>query len=438
MSIDPPSWDPTTARLSDDQSNGPSVGCVLYIARAPNTDDAGRSLRLDTGDAVIGKGPGCDLRLSDPAVSSHHVRISVGADGLEISDLGSTNGTKLEGHVVTQATVVGAARLTLGETIVDIIPLGAFAEEQDRRTHYGDVCGSGEVMQRLYRQLARIEGSNAPVLVTGETGTGKELIARAIHSHSSRAARPYIIVDCASLPNELLASELFGHVQGAFTGSTRDHLGAFVEADGGSIFLDEIGELPADMQPKLLRVLETGQVRPLGANKHRRVDVRLIAATHRDLQAEVDGGRFRADLFYRLAVLTLRSPSLREHPEDIAALCGLLAERAGLSDKNIPPAARDFFQRYAWPGNVRELRNALIRVIALGEFESEAADDTTDEAPSTEGFRTARKKAIAVFEEAYLRDIWSRTSNVSAAAREAGIDRKHLRELLKKYDLYEP
>ena len=294
-------------------------------------------------------------------------------------------------------------------------------------------------MRKLFRTLVRLEGSTATVLLEGESGAGKELVAAAIHRGSALASHELVTVNCGALPRDLVASELFGHRRGAFTGATDHRKGAFETADGGTLFLDEVGELPLEVQPMLLRALETGEVRAVGSDRAKKVRVRFIAATNRDLKVDVETGRFREDLFYRLAVVRLRAPSLRERPEDIAPLAAHFAREAGLHD--LPTAVVEQLKARAWPGNVRELRNAVQAYAALGSLP--AADG-----PQAGALELALSQLVDVerpyveqkdelidrFTRLYLTALLAHTGgNQSAAARLAGLDRGYLGRLLTKH-----
>jgi DNA-binding NtrC family response regulator len=312
-------------------------------------------------------------------------------------------------------------------------------------------------MRRLFALVPRIAASEASVLIGGETGTGKTVLARAIHDASPRAAGPFVVVDCGSIPPTLIESVLFGHDRGAFTGAHAARAGAFESAAGGTVFLDEIGELPLDLQPKLLRVLEARQVQRIGEVEPVDVDVRFIAATHRDLHDLVARGAYRSDLFYRLGVVTLTVPPLRERRGDIPGLVSqFYRELAGGAE---PPAELlCAFARMDWPGNVRELRNAVERAVVLGDAAPE--DPEPDPRPPRAGagpgpgpgdlcdavridtdafdpelaFRAAKAEAIARWERWYIRELLRHTGgNLSAAARVAQSDRSHLRRLAQRY-----
>jgi hypothetical protein len=342
-------------------------GCLLYVATAGRKDQ-GRSLPFTSGKVVIGRDADCDLALDADSVSRRHVELTLRPDGIQVEDLGSTNGTTYLGKRIDRATLPIGSRLGVGSCSVDILPLpGSDSLPVSVRGSYGELVGASLPMRRLYSLLEALEQSEAPVLVEGETGTGKELVARALHRHGPRPKKSLVVIDCGSVPIQLMESELFGYRQGAFTGAVRDRAGAFEQASGGTVFLDEIDELPLELQPKLLRVLETSQVKRLGEVEHKTVDVRIIAATKSDLQDEVSAGRFRQDLYYRLAVVQLHLPPLRERLEDIPLLVNhLVRGLTGGKVKRLPQETVESFLRHGWPGNVRELRNAVQRTLTLG------------------------------------------------------------------------
>lgn len=293
--------------------------------------------------------------------------------------------------------------------------------------------GASRAMQEVYALITRAANSDLPVLVTGESGTGKELVARGLHHASGRKA--FVAVNCAALPENLLESELFGHVRGAFSGADRDKPGLFEAADGGTLFLDEIAELPRPLQPKLLRALEAGEVRRVGATTPRSVDVRIVAATNRDIEQRVDDGLFRADLFWRLNVLHIHMPPLREHPADIP----LLAEHFA-AGRTITPAAMALLSAHAWPGNVRELRNTIERAAALsmtGEIHPDDLPQRVQDAASTAS-RVAqasrRQLSLRELERDYILEVLRSTGgNKSRAAEILGLDRKTLYRKLEEY-----
>jgi hypothetical protein len=294
--------------------------------------DHGRTVELLGPQVSVGSGRGCDLVLADKTVSKRHMSLRVDGDGIRVIDAGSRNGTDLDGIQVRDAFARPDSRIAIGTTTLRLRLLSDMIElPLSNRDRFGGMLGGSAAMRQVFAVLERIAVTDATVLIEGESGTGKELVAEAVHDESERASRPFIVFDCSAVSASLIESELFGHIKGAFTGAQNDRVGAFEAADGGTLFLDEIGELPLDLQPKLLRALERLEVRPVGCNEPRRVDVRIVAATNRSLASEVDHGRFREDLYYRLAVIHLTLPPLRERADDIPMLvqhfCKQLARR---------------------------------------------------------------------------------------------------------------
>jgi transcriptional regulator with GAF, ATPase, and Fis domain len=359
----------TLKRNSPSLVSQQSRGCLLYISEGLPSDQ-GRSARILGGPAFIGRDPGCDLVLDDRNVSRRHVRIEMSAMGVAVEDIGSTNGIEYLGRRIERATLGFGARIKVGDTAIDLLPLRHDTSlPLARRDRYGELLGGSLPMRRLYTLLEALQASTVPVLLQGETGTGKELAARAIHENSPRATQPFVIIDCGTVPDGLMESELFGHKKGAFTGATADRAGVFESAHSGTVFLDEFGELPLNLQPKLLRVLETGQLRRIGESRTRQVEVRIITATKRNLEQEVADGRFRDDLFYRVAVVRIDMPPLRERREDIPLLASSLAHRLGLPrDQQLAPELMESLLHRTWPGNVRELRNVVQQAMAFGQL----------------------------------------------------------------------
>jgi DNA-binding NtrC family response regulator len=314
------------------------------------------------------------------------------------------------------------------------------------------MLGSSAAIRQLLAVLPRVANNGVTVLLEGETGTGKTLLAEMIHRAGPKPEGPFIIVDCGSIPPNLIESELFGHERGSFTGATERQIGAFEAASGGTIFLDEIGELPLHMQPKLLRVLEERMIKRVGSTKSVPVDVRVVAATNRDLQENVERGAFRADLFYRLDALRLRLPSLRERNEDIPPLVEQFARRvhSDVDATFLENLKRTLSKRRDWPGNIRELRNAVEKAILLGDFQNGSGtpadtetqlvgpDEALAEFDAALSFREAKDKAVASWERHYLRSLFKHAgSNLSLAARLAQMDRSHLRDLLRRHQIGE-
>ncbi len=401
--------------------------------------DAGAHWTSREGRCSIGTASQNDIVLSDPAVSRFHCELAVTDRGIRVRDLESRNGTHVGGVAVRDAMVQDGQLLSLGRTTVRVVTTGE-TETVPVADGFGILCGRSESMRRLFAQLERVAASRATVLLEGETGTGKTAAAESVHLESERKDAPFIVVDCGAVPPALLESELLGHERGAFTGAGERRKGAFEAASGGTLFLDEIGELPIELQPKLLRVLESRTVKRVGSNESIPVDVRVIAATNRDLRTEVNAGRFRPDLYYRLAVVTLRMPGLRERPDDLPDLL----ERI-LADLGARPEARELLlsppalarlQAAPWPGNVRELRNHVERCVVL-------QDATELPVPPADGgeaaeldlpYAAAREQALERFERRYVARLLARSGGqVAQAAREAGLNRTYLHRLIGRH-----
>ncbi|MCY1032767.1 sigma 54-interacting transcriptional regulator [Corallococcus sp. BB11-1] len=414
--------------------------------------EAGQSYPLTPGRYRLGADPASDIVIADRAVSRSHLLLDVREDTIQAVDVGSRNGSFCEGMRFTTLDVRPGAVLTLGTTELKLVPEG----EQSRamplssRERFGNLVGTSRRMRELFTLLERLAQGESDVLIQGETGTGKELCAEALHTHGLRSKGPFVIVDLAGVAPQLLESELFGHVKGAFTGAQADRAGAFERAHGGTVFLDEVGELPLEVQPRLLRALERRQVKRVGANDYRAVDVRVVAATHQDLEGAVKAGRFRGDLFHRLAVLRATLPPLRERPEDIPLLIDTVLERMGKKPSALSDQTRALLTQYPWPGNVRELRNVVDRVVNLGESalpdlpeapvraarQQEPGPEDTLSLALDLPFKEAKERLIEGFERDYLKTLLERCGgNVSKASREAGIDRVYLRKLLRKHGL---
>ncbi len=319
---------------------------------------------------------------------------------------------------------------------------------------YEDMVGQSAQMRSVFKLVETVSFSTATVLIQGESGTGKELVAEAIHLRSPRKDKPFVAVNCSALTDTLLESELFGHMKGSFTGATGNKKGLFEAADGGTIFLDEIGDMPAATQVRLLRVLQEGEVKRVGANDSLKVDVRVIAATNVDLAKAKEAGKFREDLFYRLNVITIQLPPLRDRPEDIPLLAQhflkIYATKAGKKVTRITPAAMQVLTTARWVGNVRELENCMERAVVLAAGEQVELEELPAEIRSDQGgggdpelfslahlpYAQAKKLAMRAFERRYLSALLDRSSNnVSMAARAAGVDRSNFRRLLKQYEV---
>ena len=413
--------------------------------------DRGEQVSLFTGQITIGSAPSCELVLSDKAVSRRHATATLEGESVVVRDLGSTNGSFIHGSRFREIEISFGTELTLGKTVIKFLPDEEVLEPEELQVDsYGQLVGGDTRMRRLFTLLNDVAPSDATVLIEGETGTGKELIAEELHYHSRRATGPYIVFDCGAVPGDLIESELFGHVTGAFTGAVADRKGAFAEAHGGTIFLDEIGELPLEMQPSLLRALDKRMVRRVGASQYEKIDVRVIAATNRNLREEVATKAFREDLYFRLAVIRLTVPPLRDRGHDIDRLIDHFIahfQRLLPGDKKLRITDQDRarLHRYSWPGNVRELRNIIERACVLAKGETLDLHDTVvaeaDTAPPLNvrtdlPFKEAKGQLVEHFEREYIVDLLKRhRMNLSAASREARMDRKHLRELSRKYGL---
>jgi two-component system response regulator HydG len=350
--------------------------------------ELGHALSLDesrAARALIGTGPACDVRLTDPLVSRRHAAVDVSGDELRLVDLGSSNGTFVNGCRVKEAYLRGGELVQLGETCVRVALLEAAANiVLSGATSFGRLVGSSVEMRRLYPLCERLAQGAVPVLLEGETGTGKELLAEAIHGASPRSSGPFIVFDCTAVPATLVESELFGHERGAFTGAVSARKGVFEQAHGGTLFIDEIGDLDIALQPRLLRALQESSVRRVGGDKWIQVDVRVLAATRRNLDLEVQAGRFRDDLFFRLAVARIELPPLRERRGEVAVLAHHFWKTLGASGA-LPYELLRRYEEYAWPGNVRELYNEVARRITMGDTELPARRMTQPPSASAEG-----------------------------------------------------
>jgi transcriptional regulator with GAF, ATPase, and Fis domain len=470
----------------------------LHVIEGP---DAGRGVESDDDMLLrLGTRENNHLVLSDKSVSGYHLEISrrVGGDiepatassdegdrsGWRLRDVGSTNGTYVGSLRVFDVqlrpgTIISVGRSRLRFDAIDDRPLRATLYPRER---FFDMVGASVAMRRMFARIEQVAATPATVLITGETGTGKEAVAEALVQASPRASAPFVVIDCSALPANLIESELFGHVKGAFTGAHGDYRGAFERAAGGTVFLDEIGELPLDLQPKLLRVLERREVRRIGSESVRAVDVRVIAATNRDLGAEVNERRFRQDLYFRLSVVNIHIPPLRDRRDDLPLLIQHFASHhlrgaqgAGRSSSTAVALAEEICSRvlesnadYHWPGNVRELRNVVERAVAIPDEDPLAASaprqpqaglEATDPPSPPEGraasegpaggsgpaavdinipFKSAKQALIDDFERRYISALLKAArNNVSEAARRAQIDRMYLHKLITQHRLNE-
>jgi DNA-binding NtrC family response regulator len=429
-----------TLTLPADYAPKTPLGVLLRVLNAPANPAV---FALHGGSCRVGAGSEVDLVIEDETVSRQHLTVELVPEGVSVVDEGSRNGTFYREQRLRSAVLAPGSRIFLGrvELAIDLDTRALRDGARGAATGYGGLIGSSEAMRSLFAMLRRLEGSLLGVLVSGESGTGKELVARAIHDHSSVSAGPYVAVNCGVLDRSLVRSELFGHVRGAFTGASEAHVGVFEQANGGTLFLDEVGELPVDVQPMLLRALELGKITRLGDSRERSVNVRVISATHRALEQLVHEGAFREDLFYRLVVVAIHVPPLRERPEDIPVLASHFAEQSGSSPIAAETIAR-WMQR-TWPGNVRELRNAVGSYIALGGFECQPRvprarpadlDDALKRFIDVERpYAKLKEDLVERFIQVYLEHLLRQTQdNQSEAARLSGIERSHLNRMLKR------
>ncbi|MEO8699883.1 MAG: sigma 54-interacting transcriptional regulator [Kofleriaceae bacterium] len=394
---------------------------------------------------VVGTDPSTDFRLSDPTVSRTHCELVLADGKVLIRDLGSRNGTFVNGVSIVAAHLSTGSIVRIGRTELTFDAGRAdTAVARSDRDRFGSLVGRSPAMQKVFAVLEQAAASDVTVLIHGETGTGKDLAATSIHNASERRNGPLIVVDCSAISTHLLESELFGHERGAYTGADKSRAGVFESAAGGTIFLDEIGELGLDLQPKLLRVLEQREVRRVGGTQVIPLDVRIIAATNRDLAAEVKAGRFRSDLYYRLMVAELTMPPLRERPQDLPLLVRAILEQLGAEASRDALFGRPEFiaelYKHSWPGNARELRNYLSRCISLQQYVAPAILGEVNEDASPVDvdvpLRELRERWIEKFEKIYLEKILlANANNVTSAARAAGLNRAHFHRLLARHGL---
>ena len=406
--------------------------------------DVGKVVELAQPSIMIGR-TGADLTINDPKVSGLHCELRLQADGYRIRDLGSTNGTHVKGVRIVDGFIPPGSTIQIGKSAVVFDPLDDSVSVplwHESRLH--SLIGSSASMRHLFDMINRFAQSDATVLIQGETGVGKEGVADAIHQCSPRRSGPFVVLDCSAIPEQLFEDQIFGHEQGAFTGAGRATVGVFEAAHGGTLFLDEIGELPLDVQSKLLRAVETRKVRRIGSTKVIASDVRIVAATNRDLATEVNRGTFRSDLFYRLSVAKLAVPALRERREDIPLLIEHFLRQlvATHGDPRLPDDFAARAQRHAWPGNVRELRNAVERAVLLPNhptlgFEAPPKKDSQfGEVDIDIPFKVAKQKLVDEFDRKYLETLLeAHDNNISAAARAAGIERMSIYKMIRRLGL---
>lgn len=422
----------------------------LLIISGP---EQGREVAINKDVFTIGAGAQNDLVVTDASASRRHCEVQQRADGFLLRDLGSTNGTLVQGVRVCEVYLAEGVEFQVGTTRMVFCPLlETMSYPLSSRESFGRLIGRSTAMRRVFHLAETYSKTDSAVLIQGETGTGKELLAEGMHAHSPRSRKPFVVIDCGALASGVIESELFGHAKGAFTGAGVERMGAFEQAHGGTVFLDEIGEFDIALQPKLLRVLEKKEVRRLGSNTVRPVDVRIIAATNRNVEREVREGRFREDLYYRLSIVKIELPPLRQRKDDIPLLVRcFLKELTGSDDVTSWPdfeRSMELFRQHDWPGNARELRNvvemgvrgsegavdlgACLTLGRMGLKDSGAGVSDTDDMP----FKDAKNQLVEHFERDYLVKLLERNGgNISQAAREAQIERAYLQRLVRKHRL---
>ena len=432
----------TTQIIKTDESTSDVVSlrkCQLLVLEG---EDKGKKMVLNKPSTKLGKREGNDFLLSDKTVSRNHLEIEYTSDSFLLRDLNSTNGTYLNGNRVKEAYLAPGDVIKLGNTSIEF---QAFSEtvkiEPSSQESFGGMVGKSRKMQDIFSTVDSIAGTTSTVLILGESGTGKELVARALHAASQRRSRPFVEVNCAAIPEELIESELFGHVRGSFTGASADKVGKFQKADSGTLFLDEIGDMSLKTQSKVLRVLEEQSFEPVGSNLAATVDVRVIAATNKKLEDEIARGVFREDLFYRLNVIPFYVPALRERTEDLPILARyFLAEFCGAygrKPKELGEAALGVFVRYPWPGNVRELRNLIERLVIVCPHERIEPHHLPPELfrgaarSPQQPYATLHEARAAYEREFILRKLEENQWNMTHTATALGLERSHLYRKMK-------
>jgi two-component system response regulator HydG len=424
------------------QPTDTSTDFVLTVVEGP---DRGRTFTVAGSQptrVLVGSGPACEVSLGDREVSRRHAALDVTGRRLRITDLGSTNGTFVDGVAVVDAFLRGGEVVRVGSTALQIADAPAQPSVLPAVTSFGRMVGASTEMRRLYPLCDRLARSTVTVVIEGETGTGKEVLAEALHEEGPRADGPFVVFDCTAVPASLVESELFGHERGAFTGAVATRKGVFEQAHGGTLLIDEIGDLEPALQPKLLRALERSEIRRVGGDRPIRVDTRVLAATRRDLDREVQAGRFRDDLYHRLTVARIELPALRRRAGDVPVLARHFWRQLGGQDDALSGDVLLRWEDYGWPGNVRELRNTVARRLALGELAQSpgAPEGSRDPDERIDDFVAgllaldlplveARQRMIEDFERRYIEHAMARTGSVAKAATAAGVAKRHFQRI---------
>ena len=419
-----------------------------FVRGGTLTPSGGAPVRISVEPILIGRDTSCHITVDDPEVSNIHCEVRAEGQGVVVKDLGSRNGTFVNSVRIREGVLTTACALQVGAMRIAFEPV----DKKERvdvgfEDKFGPLVGSAPRMRHLFRLLGEVAPTDLSMLINGETGCGKELVAHALHERSSRSKGTFVTVDCGSIPGPLAESLLFGHEKGAFTGANERRPGAFHEAHKGTIFLDELGELPLDLQPKLLRALSEKQIKRVGAQHYEPVDVRVIAATRRDLGQAMNAGRFRSDLFFRIAQVRIELPPLRDRREDIATLVAATCEKIGKADRaaDVIDLVQSTLAQHDWPGNVRE----LVTVTSVAASLPRAAETLIELLPLERGspmgaetvdfstnYGEAKRAAIAQFENKYFGDLFRSTNgNVSEMARRSGMERHHIRPFIRKLGL---
>jgi len=420
---------------------------VAFTCEVVRGADTGKRLEIDAAApfrSLVGSGPASDLRLADPHVSRRHFSLERDGVALRLRDLSSTNGTRINGVTIVEARLTGGEIVEVGSTAIQVHARSRARSTSRPAPAFGKMLGISPELQPVYALARKLARSDVPILIEGETGTGKEVLAEALHDASARAAKPFIVVDCTTLSPSLIESELFGHEKGAFTGALTARKGVFEEANGGTLFIDEIGDLDLALQAKLLRAIERGEIRRVGSSSWQTVSVRLIVATRRDLDVAIAEGTFRDDLFYRLAVGRIDLPPLRKRTGDVPFLADAFWRELG-GHGPIPPELLRRLEGHAWPGNVRELRNWVARALAVGDHVEgpRRSSPPPSPSPTTSGedfimqvisqgapFAVARQRVLEHFERTFIQHVLDvHGGHVGRASAASGIGRRYFQKI---------